>query len=41
MSDFPKDGLYRISMGSDTATVLDGENVLSGHPIDGDTSPVS
>jgi hypothetical protein len=41
MSDFPKDGRYRISMGSYTATVLDGQNVLSGQPIDGDTSLVS
>ena len=41
MSDFPKDGRYRISIGSDTATVLDGKDVLTGQPIDGDTSLVS
>jgi len=41
MSDFPKDGRYRIYIGSDTATVLDGKDVLTGQPIDGDTSLVS
>jgi len=41
MSDFPEDGRYRITMGSDTATVLDGKDVLGGQPIDGVTSLVS
>jgi len=41
MPNFPKDGRYCISMGSYTVTVIDRQNVLSGQPIDGDTSLVS
>jgi len=33
MSDFPEPGLYRISMGSYTAAILSGEDVLRGEPI--------
>ncbi|KAJ8586036.1 hypothetical protein M405DRAFT_935658 [Rhizopogon salebrosus TDB-379] len=36
MSELPSNGIYRISYQSYTATVLDGQNVLRGEPIDGD-----
>lgn len=35
MSDYLKEGRYRIMSQGCTATILDGENDLRGEPIDG------